>query len=137
MKSQELKKKRKKPAFQVKAAEIKEKAKKFCGDRKSANEFVDVIATIAEAAAGEEEEEEEDVPTLQAGISAILKMVTFCLDSDIGGLGGGSGSKLDPKTGKETSVFSSRILFLHDPLTPLSFSFLSLLFSGGGMLKSF
>lgn len=97
MKSQELKKKRKKPAFQVKAAEIKEKAKKFCGDRKSANEFVDVIAAVAEAAAGEEEEE-EDVPTLQAGISAILKMVTFCLDSDIGDLGGGSGSKLDSKT---------------------------------------
>lgn len=88
MKLQELKKKRKKPAFQVKAAEIKEKAKKFCLDRKSANEFVDVLSFVAEASA---QEEEEDVPSLQAGISAILKMVTHCLDSDSGELGVGGG----------------------------------------------
>ena len=111
MKLQELKKKRKRPAFQVKAAEIKEKAKKFCLDRKSANEFVDVLSFVAEASA---QEEEEDVPSLQAGISAILKMVTHCLDSDSGELGvGGGGVDVGAEEKSGNRVWNAALLFLN------------------------
>jgi len=102
----EEKRKRKKPAYQVRAAEIKEKAKRFCADRKSANHFVDVLAEVAEVVAKGEgggrgggagdgssgKDAEADVATLLAGISAILKMTTHVIDNRFATLTGGGGA---------------------------------------------
>jgi len=91
MKLVDEKRKRKKPAFQVKAAELKERAKRFCADRKAANEIVDVMTVVAEAAGGESGsgDDQKDAASLQAGISAILKMTTYVIDNGVTTLAGG------------------------------------------------
>ena len=123
----EEKRKRKKPAYQVKAAEIKEKAKRFCADRKSANHFVDVLAEVAEVAAkggggggagdgSSGKDAEADVATLLAGISAILKMTTHVIDNGFATLtGGGATTSVTANYGKskfKAQGFKQSISFL-------------------------
>ena len=77
----------------MKAAELKEKAKKFCADRQAANEIVEVMAVVTETAAGGggggggggagSAESQGDVATLLAGISSILKMTTHVIESGV------------------------------------------------------
>ena len=97
----------------MKAAELKEKAKKFCADRQAANEIVEVMAVVTETAAagggggaaGAGAESPGDVATLLAGISSILKMTTHVIENGVASLSS-SAKDQDPKEDKGKRIVS-------------------------------